>query len=382
MLCHPDIRDDQSLRSVNLGGKVIEAVDGGGKGTRVDTVSAGTTASGRVEFLADGTHYVATRRVDGTDLRLLVHQPEADLFGTSREITGPVIYSGVAAVFAVVMVGGLGLFLIVRSYDSTYAELNQRLKDNLAIARQLQQATLPALLPKLKGFDLSAWNQPADETGGDTYDLIALRRAGGQYGLAQSGDPDALLVVLADATGHGIGAALAATGYHTATRMSVSQADRLGVLAGTVNAQLHADLPTGRFVTSWFGLLQAGQGDVATYSAGQGPVLHYRAADHTVAQRDTDSWPLGVSPDLASSEPARLELAPGDILLVISDGLFEAANPAGEQFGTDRLAQTLQAAAGQSAADILAALNTAIDRFTHNAPPDDDRTAVVVKFVG
>lgn len=392
ILCHPDIREEGSLRSVNLSGKIVEAVNDGGATARIDEVAAGETYSGRVEFAADGTHYVATRQIAGTDYRLLVHQPEAELFGASSDITGTIVFSGVCAIGAVVLVGGLGLFLIVRSYDSTYAELNQRLKSNLQIARQLQQATLPATLPALPGVDLAAWNSPADETGGDTYDAVAMHNASAD-GLARfrlmpgerDATPDALLLTLADATGHGIGAALAANGFHTATRMAAAHADSLGDLAESVNHQLHDDLPPGRFVTGWFGILapaKGGHAALTSYSAGQGPILLYRAADRSVTTLDTEAWPLGIEPDLGDADAAQLTLAPGDVLLVTSDGLVEATNPVGQQFSADRLAKTLARAADQSASNILKTLRHELDRHTQAAPADDDRTAVVVKVVG
>ena len=392
ILCHPDIREEGGLRSVNLSGKIVEAVNDGGKTSRISEVAEGETYSGRVEFAADGTHYVATRQIEGTDYRLLVHQPEADLFGASSDITGTIVFSGVLAVTAVVVVGGLGLFFIVRSYDSTYAELNERLKSNLQIARQLQQATLPEALPSLHGFDLAAWNSPADETGGDTYDGVALLRATGalrgRFSMIPTGrdaEPDALLLTLADATGHGIGAALAANGFHTATRMAAAHADSLSGLAQSVNHQLHDDLPPGRFVTGWFGILETaedGRAALTSYSAGQGPILLYRAADKKAHTLDTESWPLGIEPRLGDAEPARFALAPGDILLVTSDGLVEANNPKGQQFGPARLAKTLARVADQSANDILKSLRHELDRHTQAAPADDDRTAVVVKVVG
>ncbi|MEM9416433.1 MAG: SpoIIE family protein phosphatase [Planctomycetota bacterium] len=382
ILCHPDMREDEGLRKVNLHGKIVEAVNSDGRSARVDAVAEGETFSGRVEFAADGTHYVATQKIAGTDFRLLVHQPEAELFGASSEITGPILYSGICAVGAVVFIGGAGLFFIVRSYDSTYAMLNQRLKSNLQVARELQQATLPKSMPTLAGFDLAAWNQPADETGGDTYDAVPLVREGERYKLAETDEPDAVLLALADATGHGIGAALAATGFHTATRMAAAHADSLGQLASSVNTRLYEDLPDGRFATGWFGLLEAGRATIASYSAGQGPLLLVRAKDRSVHQLDTESWPLAVQGDIASTDAAKLTLEPGDVLLISSDGLFEAVNPAGHPFGIDRLGRTLKNAIDQPATDILNTLRHELDRFTQAAPADDDRTAVVVKFVG
>lgn len=382
ILCHPDIREDRGLRNVNLSGKIVEAVNAEGESKRIDAVGEGQVYSGRVEFLADGTHYVATQPIAGTDYRLLVHQPEADLFGASSDITAAVAISGACAIGVVVLVGGLGLFLVVRSYDSTYAELNDRLKSNLQIARELQQATLPGAMPELAGFDLAAWNQPADETGGDTYDAVALVRDGRRYKLAETDAPDAVLLALADATGHGIGAALAATGFHTATRMAAAHADSLGQLAQTVNTRLYEDLPDGRFATGWFGLVEAGRATIASYSAGQGPILLVRAADSSVQQLDTESWPLGIQPDVATPDAVALTLEPGDVLLISTDGLFEAMSPVGEQYGIDRLTKTLVRAIDQPAADILKSLRHELDRYTQAAPADDDRTAVVVKFLG
>ncbi len=378
ILCHPDIREDRSLRNVDLGSHIVEAA-GGGADVRIEQVAAGETASGRVRFFADGVHYVATRRIEGTDLRLLVHQPEAALLGASTDLTGGVAVIGIAAIGSIVVIGGGALFGVVRSYDSTFEALSRRLQDSLQIARQIQLATLPRRPVTLAGHEIAGWSASADETGGDTYDAIPLRR--GPSGAVEV-DPDApadeVLCVLADATGHGIGAALAVSEFRALVRMAARVDAPLDALVAHVNAQLAADLPGDRFVTAWFGRVRADAGIVESFSAGQAPIL-IRRAGGAVERHGADEPPLAALPELPGAVANRIALEPGDAIVVVSDGLHERARPDGARLGIDGLADVLAAAEAASAAAIVDTLRDAVADFAGPACADDDQTILVIR---
>lgn len=263
-----------------------------------------------------------------------------------------------------------------------------RLERDLQIARQIQQSTLPRTLPALDGFDLAAWNEPADETGGDTFDVIAVEGHGAAAGgrpLAASERapcPARAVLLLADATGHGIGPALTATQTRAMLRMAVRLGADLGEVARHLNEQLVADLPDNRFITAWLGEMDARTGAIASFSAGQGPILIYRAALGAFERRPADAPPFGVVDDMTVHVAAPVALERGDLFIVFSDGFFEARNAAGEQFGLKRIEEAIVAAANRSAAVIISAVREAIDDFTRRSRPDDDRTIIVIRRTG
>jgi phosphoserine phosphatase len=149
-----------------------------------------------------------------------------------------------------------------------------------------------------------------------------------------------------------------------------------------VNAQLCRDLPDGRNVTAWFARLDCATGGVHSVSAGQGPILVYRRAADSFEVQGADQPPLGVVPvPYDAGDSRRFALGPGDLLLALTDGFFEAPAPDGDRFGDARVMETVRGARDGSAHEVLAALKRAVDAFTGGAPLEDDRTALVVRRV-
>ena len=246
----------------------------------------------------------------------------------------------------------------------------------------IQRSTFPRRLPALQGFEIDAWSEPAEQTAGDTYDVIGYQ-GDVDRGVQQFSDDDAdhAILLLADATGHGIGPALSVTQVRAMLRMAVRMQLDLVRIATHMNDQLCADLPGGRFVTTWLGDLDAAAGTLTSLSAGQAPILRYHAARDAFDVLPADTMPLGVlSPlEVAPADPIRM--SPGDIVAVISDGLLEATNAAGQQFGVDRTMQIIAANRDGHPTAIRAALRRTVADFTDSAPAADDRTAIIIKRV-
>jgi len=162
-------------------------------------------------------------------------------------------------------------------------------------------------------------------------------------------------------------------------RMAVRMQTELSKIAMHMNEQLCADLPGGRFVTAWLGELNVADNSLVSLSAGQAPILHYEAAADRHHILPADTMPLGIveSLDIALGEP--IVMSPGDIVAVVSDGMLEAMDPSGEQFGTDRAVEVISAHRGQRPIRIRAALRRAVAAFTGGAPAADDRTAIIIK---
>ena len=254
-----------------------------------------------------------------------------------------------------------------------------KLEGDLQVARQIQRSTLPEQLPEIDGWDLAASNRPADETGGDTYDAIALDA---DWELAAPDAPsERVALLLADATGHGIGPALSVTQLRSMLRGAIHAGVDLSTVASQLNDQLVVDLPRNRFITAWLGVVSKNDGNLRYVSAGQGPLLLYRSASAEVESLLATAPPLGLFPDLEITMPEPIELAPGDIFVVLSDGFFEAESPDGEELGEERVSGLILSNAERSAADILGAIKRRLENFTKGVPANDDQTAVVIKKV-
>jgi serine phosphatase RsbU (regulator of sigma subunit) len=255
-----------------------------------------------------------------------------------------------------------------------------RIERDLQVARRIQQDTLPERIPVVPGFDIHGWNEPAEETGGDTFDVIGCRHVPGEDGSRLvATDAERAVLLLADASGHGIGPALSVTQVRAMLRMAVRVGEDLPGIVRHLNAQLCADLTEGRFVTAWVGELDARAGTLRSFSCGQGPLLYYRAAARTCEPIETDTVPLGCLDDLAVVPREPIRMQPGDIFMVLSDGLIDAESAGGERFGTPRVIDLIGKSCEGSAQELVATLRQAVTAFTDGARPDDDRTVVVVK---
>ena len=244
----------------------------------------------------------------------------------------------------------------------------ERMRQALEMARVVQMSTLPATMPALPGYDVCALFRPAELTGGDTYDLALLDQG--------------LLVVLGDATGHGIAPALSVTQMQAMLRMAFRLGADLDTAYLQLNNRLAETLADDRFVTAFIGLLDPVAHRLRFHSGGQGPIYHFRAATGTCERHKPTSFPLGAMPLAAARPPVVLDLAEGDILVLLSDGFYEQVDAAGEAFGEARVEALVRAHHRRPAADLLAAIVEALRAFAGAVPQQDDVTAVLVKREG
>lgn len=258
--------------------------------------------------------------------------------------------------------------------------VREKLERDIQLARRMQQESWPAYMPALEGYDLAGFSRPADETGGDAYDAVGLLRRGSAVEVAEEDErAEAALLFIADATGHGLGPAISVTQARSMARMGIRSGEDIYAIALNMNKQLCDDLPSGRFVTAWLALLDARSHTLTTFSAGQAPLLHFRAADGSVEVLGAETVPFGVLPDLGQDRPRVVALEPGDVFAVLSDGYYEASLESGEQFGDKRVAEIIRARRGCTSQEILTAVHEAVEAFTGGAPPADDQTALIVR---
>ncbi len=242
----------------------------------------------------------------------------------------------------------------------------RKLVHDLEVAREIQQGILPASAPACAGFDIAGWNRPADQTGGDAYDFIEL------------GD-GRLAIIAGDATGHGIGPALVAVECRAIIRALSAGTPDLSSILGTTNNLLARDLGGSRFVTLCLAMLDVPRATIAFASAGHGPLLHYRAADDAFEELEISGPPLGLFDGSSYAPPPPIQMAPGDMFAVPTDGFYEYARRDGEFFGNTRIQDVLRAHRGESSAAIAGRLYDAVIAFAEGAPQLDDMTVVIIR---
>ena len=242
----------------------------------------------------------------------------------------------------------------------------EKMRQALELAREVQMSSLPAAMPVVPGYDCHGLSLPAEQTGGDTFDLAPLSQG--------------LLVVLGDATGHGIAPALSVTQMHAMLRMALRVGVGLERAFVEVNNLLAETLAEDRFITAFLGLLDPAKHTLRFLSAGQGPILHVEAASGRVVRHRPTGFPLGALALTAARAPVSLSLGVGDMLILLSDGIYEYHDPDGETFGEARVEAVLRAhPPGRSMADLAQALLAAVRDFARGAPQEDDITVVLVR---
>ena len=242
----------------------------------------------------------------------------------------------------------------------------QKLERDLDLARQIQRGYLPKENPQVPGFDIAGWNRPADQTGGDAYDFMPS--ADGRLGL-----------LIADATGHGVGPALMVAECRALLRGLSSTTSDLTQVMSKANAVLVEDLQDGRFVTVCLALLDPQASTLNHFSAGHGPLIHYTAASDSFIELPATTLPLGITTEIACEPAAEIRLDPGDMFVLITDGFFEWARPDGEQFGLQRLREVIRAHRNRPCSELIRTLHQAVVDFGQGTPQEDDLTAIIIR---
>ena len=242
---------------------------------------------------------------------------------------------------------------------------HQAVEQELAVAGRIQASFLPHDLPHIPGWQIAVTLNPAKQTSGDFYDVIPLPE--GRIGL-----------VVADVADKGTGAALYMALSRTLIRtFALEYADRPDQVLEAANRRILADAQSDLFVTTFYGVIDLEAGSLAYCNAGHNPPFLIRAGASDVATLCRTGMPLGVLDD-AEWQCSREHLAPGDTLVLYSDGLTEAHDENYCLFGAERLLETAQAHVGQPAAAIVDALMETVRAFRGTAPQSDDMTLVVI----
>ena len=243
---------------------------------------------------------------------------------------------------------------------------SERLGREISVARDVQMGTLPKDMPRIEGYEFGGAFSPTDQTGGDLYDFVPL-------------GSDRLFMLMGDATGHGIGPALSATQVRAMLRVALRLQSSLDDAFIHINDQLCEDLPDDRFVTGFFGLLDAATHTVRFHSGGQGPIMHFQADMGEYDWHPATTFPLGYMPHTDLGPPQIATLEPGDVLGLISDGIYEYENEEGVQFGRRGVMRVLDANPDASAQELVNLIMDAAKEHGGSAPQADDITIVLAR---
>lgn len=243
--------------------------------------------------------------------------------------------------------------------------LNERLDEEVSLAREIQMSTLPTEMPEVPGYDLHGEFLPTGHAGGDLFDLVLL--------------DGKLFILMGDATGHGFGPALSATQMQAMLRVAFRCGADLGQAYRHVNNQLEEDLPDDRFVTAFMGFLDPQEHVIRYHSGGQGPILHFRAAEQRCDWYRPTTFPVGILQIDDPGEPRMLSMAPGDLLVLLSDGIYEFENRQGAQFGEERVARLLEYHHRLPAAELARQILSATFEYGQGTSQEDDITLVLVR---
>lgn len=253
---------------------------------------------------------------------------------------------------------------------ATLAQERRRLERELAFARRVQLNLMPATPPQPAGWEIATLYRAARLVGGDFYDAFDLPGASGSGGLVG--------LVIADVTGKGLTAAVMMAFTRAVHRAAAYNGAGPADALERTNRVLVRDARTGLFVSAIGAVLDPAPGRLTYSSAGHEPALLARASGADVEELPAGGRLLGLMEPAASPEEV-VDLEPGDLVVLYTDGVTDAIDPAGSRFGADRLRHAVEDARGRTAHDSIADVLAAVDRFSGTAEPADDLTLIAIR---
>ncbi|MGD9056890.1 MAG: SpoIIE family protein phosphatase [Desulfobacterales bacterium] len=246
-----------------------------------------------------------------------------------------------------------------------------RLRQSLDLAKEVQQNLLPAENPHFPGLDIAGKSIYCDETGGDYFDFFDST-GGNKYG-----------VVIGDVSDHGIPSALLMASARAFLRQRTALSGSIADIVGDVNRQLTRDVEdTGRFITLFYLQIDMDKRRLSWVRAGHEPALLFDPAGDRFEELAGEGIALGVDGSWRYAESQREDLGDGQIILLSTDGVWEARNPQDQMFGRQAVSNIIRQHAQTSAAKIQDVILAELNRFQQGIAPTDDTTLVIIKVTG
>ncbi|MBN1560148.1 SpoIIE family protein phosphatase [candidate division KSB1 bacterium] len=247
----------------------------------------------------------------------------------------------------------------------------ERLQQEMHIAKQIQQTLLPAEFPQVEGYDIASFYAAAKDVGGDFYDFVEV-------------DSDTLGIAVADVSGKGVPGAFVMTMIRTALRSEARGVKDAAEVLAKVNEFVVNDMKKGMFVTLFYVIIDSKRRRLNFASAGHNPMILHRASKNKTYYLNPRGFPIGISlPDKdlfrKSIESDTIALAEDDILMVYTDGVTEAMNPKRRLFGEERFLRLVRENGKKTADEFIDNLKKEMNIFTEGSEQNDDITLVAVK---
>ena len=244
-----------------------------------------------------------------------------------------------------------------------------QMRHSLDLAMEIQQNLLPKADPKIEGLDIAGTSIYCDETGGDYFDYLYM----GENGHRKIG------VVVGDVSDHGIPSALLMISVRATLRHHAHHSDNIADMVSDVNRHLSQDVKeTGHFMTLFYSMIDRHNKCIRWVNAGHDPAIIYNPIADSFGELTGRGLPLGVFYDSEYTESQR-EITPGQIIVIGTDGIWEAHNQNDMMFGKDKLKEVIHLHANESAKEILDAVINEVEQFSYPLKKEDDLTLVVMK---
>lgn len=243
----------------------------------------------------------------------------------------------------------------------------QRLEDQLAIAREIQQGLLPASLAKIPGVEIAAINITSKQVGGDYYDVVPIQN-------------DEYILAIGDVSGKGTPAALLMANVQASLRAFAPMGLSLSDATARINDLTCANTGQDKFITFFWGSYRSSTREFRYVNAGHNPPYLLRA-DGSVERLDVGGMILGLMKTLTPYQEGKVILQSGDVVVMFTDGVSEAMNEKEEDFTEERLEEVLKSARTKSPADIIGSIQLALEAHTQGTPQSDDITMLVFRVV-
>lgn len=240
-------------------------------------------------------------------------------------------------------------------------EIHRRreLDASLNVAREVQRRFMPSQMPPINGYEVATWWFPNEAVGGDYCDVVPTRNG-------------SVALCIADVSGHGLGPSLLMASVRAALRTLLLEERATPLMMQAIAKALEADFQHGMFVTMVLALLNPEQHQLEFANAGHAPALHYSAATGAFTHLESTGLPLGVLEDSDCPLGPLIELAPGDMIVLGTDGIVESMDQRGSQFGVERLQQIIARLAIAPLPELVRSIGREVElHYVGDSPPDD-----------
>jgi phosphoserine phosphatase RsbU/P len=252
-----------------------------------------------------------------------------------------------------------------------YSEASEkrRIDRDLDVARDIQRILLPNGSPAIEGYEIAGVNIPASHVSGDYYDYVTV-------------DDRRLGIVIADVSGKGVPASLIMAMCRSVLRSLAQSSDSAAAVLRKVNRQLYPDIREDMFISMAYLIVEKGADEVVLARAGHDAPLLYRAADQSVSKVNPPGMALGIDSGSVFDRVTgdlRIRLEKGDCFVFYTDGVTEALDVNGIEFGIKRLMDVVQASAAAGASAVIDRVTAEVKEFVGNFPQTDDITLIALR---